>query len=136
MKRPAILKILAGFITVLSVAAVATQFLVPSEEDGLYRRALERPVPLETFASTEWDQVCVVGPYCGGFVTGSFCDRFDEDTWGLVFFKGGQATAIKTFSREIGFDGPLGPPSCRSPAEQPAFSAAGPRTLTVRPAKP
>lgn len=73
----------------------------------------------------------MVGPYCNGFVVGPFCDRFNEGTWGLVFFKDERTVAVKTYSRKVSYEGPVGPASCITPAEKAAIIAVGPNTLTL-----
>lgn len=132
MTRARILRMAAWGAAIAALAGLVAAILWPSEEERLYRQVSAKgALPLAELTSVDWDRVCVVGPYCSGFVTGPFCDRFDEGTWGLVFFKEEQAVAVKTYSRKAAYEGPVGPASCSAPADKAALIATGTKTLTL-----
>lgn len=132
MTRARILRTTAWSATIMTLAGFVTAVLWSSEEESLYRHVSSKgSLPLADLISADWDRVCLVGPYCNGFVVGPFCDRFDEGTWGLVFFKDERTVAVKTYSRKVAYEGPVGPASCTTPAEKAALIAVSPKTLTL-----
>jgi hypothetical protein len=127
---------LMGTIILAATAGVTGAAFISlgqSAEERLFEKvSTQGKLNAKDLVDVTWDRVCAVGPYCNGYGTGDFCENFDEDTWGLVFFNQEHVVSVKTFSRRIQYNGPVGPVSCQTLKNSPAFLATGVRQLTLR----